>query len=296
MKKKVLLKTTEKLIKDDEVNLIEVNQCGNELYSLLFQRNFNKVLTFVIFLLLSFLLFNKANKLSFVDLNFYIQFLVLCIVLCFICAVIFFTLYIYNKKKNVLIDKKKLKNVYGFYQIHDLISFVFSVIAVMLFLVMFIATPIEVVGKSMEDNYLENDKLLVWHLNYKANRHDVVIIDVDDKYSFNEETEFVIKRVIALAGDEIKYDIHNKHLLVNGEIACRNLSVEEFETMLTFEQTGKSFRNGVEAVIPDGYVIVLGDNRPESMDSRRVGLILEEDILGGCFYRIYPFNRFGFIK
>ena len=46
-------------------------------------------------------------------------------------------------------------------------------------------------------------------------------------------------------------------------------------------------------IVPEGYSIVIGDNFGNSTDSRLIGLISNEDILGKCIFRIYPFSQFG---
>jgi len=48
--------------------------------------------------------------------------------------------------------------------------------------------------------------------------------------------------------------------------------------------------------IPDGYYLVLGDNRPNSHDSTEIGLIKTDTLLGEAKFIIYPFNRFGKIN
>ena len=45
--------------------------------------------------------------------------------------------------------------------------------------------------------------------------------------------------------------------------------------------------------IPNGYYLVLGDNREESKDSRTFGLVKKSDIKGKAKYVVYPFSRFG---
>lgn len=51
-----------------------------------------------------------------------------------------------------------------------------------------------------------------------------------------------------------------------------------------------------EAVtVPEGYVIVMGDHRNDSHDSRAadIGLVSVEDIVGRAVFRIWPIGRIG---
>ena len=52
----------------------------------------------------------------------------------------------------------------------------------------------------------------------------------------------------------------------------------------------------LEEEIPNGYYFVLGDNRPDSVDSRLIGLIKKEEIIGKTNLVIFPFNHFGIKK
>jgi signal peptidase I len=49
-------------------------------------------------------------------------------------------------------------------------------------------------------------------------------------------------------------------------------------------------------VIPEGWFLVLGDNRPHSKDSRHIGLVSEDQILGRAAWVQWPFDRFGSVE
>ena len=54
---------------------------------------------------------------------------------------------------------------------------------------------------------------------------------------------------------------------------------------------GVNFKNET-FVIPDNEIFVLGDNRPNSQDSRYIGNIPISNIIGKAIYLIYPFENF----
>ena len=50
--------------------------------------------------------------------------------------------------------------------------------------------------------------------------------------------------------------------------------------------------------VDEGYIFVMGDNRPNSMDSRdpSIGEVAVADILGRVDLRLYPFSEIGLIN
>ena len=54
--------------------------------------------------------------------------------------------------------------------------------------------------------------------------------------------------------------------------------------------------NDIDITIPEGKIFVMGDNRMNSEDSRSIGPVKKERILGTVNFRLYPFSKFGKIN
>ena len=61
MKKKELFKRVESIVNGDENDIKTVDKYGEELNAFIFWKNFNHTLTFIVFLFLALILFNKAK-------------------------------------------------------------------------------------------------------------------------------------------------------------------------------------------------------------------------------------------
>lgn len=94
-----------------------------------------------------------------------------------------------------------------------------------------------------------------------------------------------IKRIIGVAGDTIK--IEDGKVYLNGE---------ELEEKYLRKGIITEKMNFYDVTIPEGYVFVMGDNRPNSADSRSFGCIPIERIESKVSIRFWPLNKFGEIK
>ena len=100
-------------------------------------------------------------------------------------------------------------------------------------------------------------------------RGDVVIVRAPEDHMPGEGLELIIKRVVAVAGDAIGPTTPEGGVLLNGELLA--------EPYLS--PTGRT-QGLVAQVVPEGHVFVMGDNRPQSSDSRVTGPIPVDDITG----------------
>ncbi|UQF11797.1 signal peptidase I [Vagococcus lutrae] len=188
-----------------------------------------------------------------------------------------------------------------------------GLLAIMLIVKKYIMFPVAVSGHSMDPTLQDRERIMAVKLS-KIERFDIVTFPAPDKPGDN-----YVKRIIGMPGDTVAYD--NDKLLINGkEVAEPYLDEykqslaegEVFTTLDTYlldkpitptkdDRWVTSFEltdlNGInEAVIPEGKVLVLGDNRPVSKDGRYIGLIDTKDISGELKFSFWPLSKFGMIK
>lgn len=147
----------------------------------------------------------------------------------------------------------------------------------------FILMKFEVKGESMLPNLHNGDKLFVYHLLYNPQRGEIVTIDKPGVLQKN-----IVKRVIGIPGDKVKFDFEKGKVYVNGE---EDKTVTNTPTNLAATWDVSKVENDG---IPEGYYLVLGDNRNNSTDSRSasVRLVPRSDIMGKAVCIYAPFDRF----
>lgn len=161
--------------------------------------------------------------------------------------------------------------------IKELIPYIIIVIIVVLIRT-FIVTPVQVDGESMYPTLLDNELLLLKKYDHSYDRFDIVVF----KYNNSK----LVKRIIGLPGEKISYK--NNVLYINNQ-EIDNINLDSYTYDFDLSELGFD-------TIPEGYYFVLGDNRTNSLDSRAIGLVPEENILGVTNFSIFPFKRFGIIK
>jgi signal peptidase I len=90
-----------------------------------------------------------------------------------------------------------------------------------------------------------------------------------------------IKRVIGLPGDKVA--VHDGHVYVNGELLTE--AYIEFPADYRFPLKGDSM------TVPQDSYFVLGDNRPESLDSHFGWFVPVENLVGRAWLRYWPLGE-----
>jgi signal peptidase I len=155
-------------------------------------------------------------------------------------------------------------------------NFTFIVLLIVIIVIkFFVVSPIRVNGDSMNPTLEDRDIMILDEISYRFSnikRFDIVVV--------KKNGEFLIKRVIGLPGDEIRYE--DNTLYINDKLIKEKFNHEDT----------KDF----DTIVPDDKYFVMGDNRNNSVDSRMIGPISKKEILGKTNFTIYPFNKFGKVE
>ncbi len=184
------------------------------------------------------------------------------------------------------------------------------VIVVSLFITVFVFQPYIVKGSSMEptfqgaDPYNEDtvgDRVFILKAQYRLGSEpkygDTVVINskIDEQRTLkgdfldsplikliqnereSEENKYWIKRVIGEPGDTIEFI--DGHVYRNGELLNETYIKEDM--LFPFDPV----------VVPEGHVFLMGDNRNNSYDSRQIGPVPIDHVIGKVFLRFFPFDK-----
>ncbi|MCC6167703.1 MAG: signal peptidase I [Caldilineaceae bacterium] len=135
---------------------------------------------------------------------------------------------------------------------------------------------------SMEPNFYEGQFILVNKLAYKLGapeRGDVLVF-----HNPRNEDEDYIKRVIGLPGDTVQ--LQDQTVLINGEPVQEPYLQNRIPMGTVFGPV----------VVEPNHLFVMGDNRPNSEDSRSFGQLSEDLIVGQAWLRVWPVSEFGLVS
>lgn len=145
----------------------------------------------------------------------------------------------------------------------------------------YVIQPFFVIGASMAPNFETGDYLIIDELSYlfkQPQRGEVIV------FHFPLDTrQYYIKRIIGLPGETLEIE--------NGKIMIKNSDNQNGFYLNENYQLGGYTYGMIKITLKDNEYFVLGDNRPESSDSRRFGPVDKKFIVGRALVRAFPFNK-----
>jgi signal peptidase I len=181
--------------------------------------------------------------------------------------------------------------------IAELVGVVVVAILVALLLRTFVVATYSIPSGSMEPTLKIGDRIVVDKLSYHlhgVDRGNIVVFSTPPTENCaGPPVSNLVKRVIGLPGETISLKAGNVY--INGHLLS-----EPFLPASLRDDTYPGPSTATYALheayrIPAGDVYVMGDNRPESCDSRYWGPIRESTIVGKVDMRIWPLSRIGFL-
>lgn len=192
------------------------------------------------------------------------------------------------ESSNLKTNEKKWKR--------DLVGWISMIVFVLAFVVIirgFLFTNYIVNGHSMMPTIHDHERVIINKISYdigSPNRFEMIV------FHANNQTDY-IKRVIGLPGDTIEYK--QDVLYINGS------SVEEpyLASILALFKNKQLYTNDFtleeltgQKVVPENHLFVLGDNRRNSIDSRQIGFIPMEEVVGRADIAYWPLEDFRMLK
>lgn len=156
----------------------------------------------------------------------------------------------------------------------------------------FVGKSYTIKGDSMDPTLKDGEHVIVNMIGYNLGgleKGNVIVFHADESSDY-------VKRVIGMPGDKVEYK--KDQLYVNDKKVDepyldynKKRKQVEYITANDLDVSSLSNSNGEEK-IPKGKLLVLGDNREVSKDSRSFGLINEDQVVGKVSFRFWPINNF----
>jgi len=165
-------------------------------------------------------------------------------------------------------------------------------LALALLLKAFLVEVFVIPSGSMEPTLMVDNRVVVYKLGYRfgdVNRGDVVVFHQPGQTA---DADDLIKRVVAVSGET--FEIRGSRVYIDGTRLDEPYLAQAASTHPTVPIPG--CMNDPEpdrCVVPEGKILVLGDNRPDSRDGRYFGPIDVDTVVGRAFLKLWPPNDMG---
>ena len=154
----------------------------------------------------------------------------------------------------------------------DFLEIIVMAMFVVVLVFTFVFRTVNVQGQSMQDTLFENDSLVISKLLYTPKQGDIVVVNssvLDNR---------IIKRIIAVEGQKVE-----------SYIKCDGSFDDEYFDERYYNKESEVY----EYEVPAGCCFVMGDNRNHSTDSRVIGYVPYDEIVGRVLFRFAAGNDEG---
>jgi len=178
-----------------------------------------------------------------------------------------------------------------------IISFVVCVVIGTFLINSFVFRSFSVVGQSMEKTMYTGDRIIVnrlpvtWsqlkNIKYIPERGQIIVFK-NPKYNAGTDEEFIVKRVIAFAGERVV--LSEGHYTVFNNDYPNGFNPDDGNN----NEPGSPTSGKTDVIVPQGELFVSGDHRQDnySYDSRNgLGTIPLYDVVGPVSFRLFPFDK-----
>jgi signal peptidase I len=178
----------------------------------------------------------------------------------------------------------------------ELVGVVVAAVLVAVLLRTFVVATYSIPSGSMEPTLQIGDRIVVDKLSYHlhgVDRGNIVVFSTPpNEDCAGPPVANLVKRVIGLPGEVIS--LHDGYVYINGRLLPEPFLPPDVRNDTYPGPGDNAYALHSPYRIPTGDVFVMGDNRPDSCDSRYWGPIPESTIVGEVDLRIWPLSRIGF--
>jgi signal peptidase I len=176
----------------------------------------------------------------------------------------------------------------------ELVGVVVAAVVVALLLRTFVVATFSIPSGSMEPTLQIGDRIVVdklaYHLHGVSTGNIIVFGTPAHEDCAGPPVANLVKRVIGLPGQTVS--LSDGHVLINGKLLSQPWLPPKLRTQTYPGPSFQPYSLRHPYVVPQGDVYVMGDNRPESCDSRYWGPVPTSSIVGKVDVRIWPLSRF----
>ena len=172
------------------------------------------------------------------------------------------------------------------------IIFIGVFLALIFALVPLVGATMKVTDGAMGPSLAIGDTVAVNHISYlllRPKRGDVIqfVVAEEDQGTASQTKTVYLRRVIGRPGETVQ--------IMDGKVYINGYPLEEEYAAGAASYAGIA---ASQVTLDNDEYFVMADNRSNNFDSRdaTVGPISRDDILGKVWIRVFPFEKFGFVK